>query len=72
MQLALIVTRMAPTIVIMKNAHSWNEIVKAGQTALSSIASLISILLSVAALIGAWNMSGTIPTMAAIKGSGRV
>ena len=72
MQLALIVTRMAPTIVIMKNAHSWNEIVKAGQRALSSIASLISILLSVAALIGAWNMSGTIPTMAAIKGSGRV
>jgi NhaC family Na+:H+ antiporter len=71
MQLALIVTRMAPTIVIMKNGHSWNEIVKAGQRALSS-ASLISILLFVAALIGAWNMSGTIPTMAAIKGSGRV
>jgi Na+:H+ antiporter, NhaC family len=64
MQVALILSCMVASFVILKNGHSWDDIVKAGQSALSSITSPIFILLAVGALIGTWNMSGTIPTLA--------
>ena len=63
MQVALILSVMVASFVILKNGHSWEAIVKSSQAALSSIASPIFILLAVGALIGAWNMSGTIPTL---------
>ncbi|MBO0517690.1 Na+/H+ antiporter NhaC family protein, partial [Streptomyces beijiangensis] len=43
--------------------HSWAAVQRAGQGALSSITSAVFILLSVGALIGVWNLSGTIPTL---------
>lgn len=54
---------MVASLVILKNGHPWEEIAAAGGRAISSIVSAIFILLAVGALIGAWNMSGTIPTM---------
>jgi NhaC family Na+:H+ antiporter len=63
MQVALILSSMCAMIIILKNGHSWNDIVESGSAALASVASAISILLAVGALIGAWNMSGTIPTI---------
>ena len=63
MQVALILSVMVTSFIILKNGHSWESIVKSSQSALSSLASPILILLSVGALIGAWNMSGTIPTL---------
>ena len=59
MQVALILRSMVATLVILKNGHSRNDIVDARKNALSSIGSPIFILLSIGALIGAWNMSGT-------------
>ena len=63
MQVALILSAMVTSFIILKNGHPWESIVKSSQSALSSIASPIFILLAVGALIGAWNMSGTIPTL---------
>jgi Na+:H+ antiporter, NhaC family len=63
MQVALILSVMVTSFIILKNGHSWDSIVKSSQSALSSLASPIFILLAVGALIGAWNMSGTIPTL---------
>jgi len=63
MQVALILSVMVTSFIILKNGHPWESIVKSSQAALSSLASPIFILLAVGALIGAWNMSGTIPTL---------
>jgi Na+:H+ antiporter, NhaC family len=63
MQVALILSTMVVALIILKNGHSWDEIVKSGQTALSSVTTPIFILFGIGALIGTWNMSGTIPTM---------
>ncbi|MEV6107037.1 Na+/H+ antiporter NhaC family protein [Streptomyces sp. NPDC051940] len=62
-QVALVLCAMAAALVALKNGHSWDAVQKAGQGALSSITSAIFILLSVGALIGVWNLSGTIPTL---------
>jgi NhaC family Na+:H+ antiporter len=61
--LALVLCSMAVSLIILKNGHPWEEIAASGGRAISSIVSAIFILLAVGALIGAWNMSGTIPTM---------
>jgi NhaC family Na+:H+ antiporter len=50
-------------LIALKNRHSWEEVQRAGQGALSSITSAMFILLAVGALIGVWNLSGTIPTL---------
>jgi Na+:H+ antiporter, NhaC family len=63
MQVALVLCAMVATMIILKNGNTWQDIVKSGQAALASVASAISILLAVGALIGTWNMSGTIPTL---------
>jgi Na+:H+ antiporter, NhaC family len=62
-QVALILCAMVAALVALKNGHRWEEIQRAGQGALSSITSAIFILLAVGALIGVWNLSGTIPTL---------
>src|SRR5262249_874523 len=63
LQVALVIGSMATGLVIVRNGHTWEEIDAAGRKGLSSIVSAIFILLAVGALIGAWNMSGTIPTL---------
>lgn len=64
MQVALILCAMVTAIILLKNGHSWESISKSGANALSSIVTPVFILLSIGALIGAWNLSGTIPTLA--------
>jgi NhaC family Na+:H+ antiporter len=63
LQAGLVLCSMITGLVILKNGHSWEEIAKAGQRGLGSIVSAIFILLAVGALIGTWNLSGTIPTL---------
>jgi Na+:H+ antiporter, NhaC family len=62
-QVALMLCCMVATLIILKNGHSWEEIQHAGQGAMASITSAVFILLAVGALIGVWNLSGTIPTL---------
>src|SRR5262245_23081113 len=63
LQVALIVCSMVTGLIIVRNGHTWDDIAEAGKKGLSSIVSAIFILLAVGALIGAWNLSGTIPTL---------
>jgi Na+:H+ antiporter, NhaC family len=62
-QVALIMCALVAALIALKNGHTWEEVQRAGQGALSSITSAIFILLAVGALIGVWNLSGTIPTL---------
>src|SRR4029453_12756249 len=62
-QVALILCAMIAAMVAVKNGHPWSSVQEAGQEALSSITSAIFILLAVGALIGTWNLAGTIPTL---------
>lgn len=62
-QVALIFSTMVVALILLTNGYSWDEIAKSARSALSSITTSIFILLAVGALIGTWNMSGTIPTM---------
>lgn len=62
-QVALLLSTMVAALIILKNGHPWSEINAAGGRAVSSIVSAIFILLAVGALIGTWNMAGTIPTL---------
>jgi Na+:H+ antiporter, NhaC family len=62
-QVALLMCAMVAALIALKNRHSWDEVQRAGQGALSSITSAMFILLAVGALIGVWNLSGTIPTL---------
>jgi len=62
-QVGLLFSSMVVAIIVLKNGHPWEEISAAGGRGISSIVSAIFILLAVGALIGTWNMSGTIPTL---------
>jgi Na+:H+ antiporter, NhaC family len=62
-QVALVMCAMVAALIALKNGHTWEEVQRAGQGAMSSITSAIFILLAVGALIGVWNLSGTIPTL---------
>ncbi|MBV9448108.1 MAG: Na+/H+ antiporter NhaC [Streptosporangiaceae bacterium] len=62
-QVALILCVLAVAVIVLKNGYSWDEVQHAAQNSLASIASAIFILLAVGALIGVWNLSGTIPTL---------
>ena len=62
-QVALLLCAAIAALVALKNGHSWDDVQRAGQGALSSITSAMFILLAVGALIGVWNLSGTIPTL---------
>jgi NhaC family Na+:H+ antiporter len=63
LQVALVLCAMVAALVALKNGHHWEVIQAAGQRAVSSITSAVFILLAVGALIGTWNLSGTIPTL---------
>jgi Na+:H+ antiporter, NhaC family len=62
-QVALMLCCAAAALIGLKNGYYWTAVQEAGQAALSSITSALFILLAVGALIGTWNMSGTIPTL---------
>src|SRR5215470_5755559 len=64
LQVALILSSVVAALIILKNGHTWDEIAKVEQKAVSSVITAIFILLAVGALIGAWTLSGTIPTLA--------
>jgi NhaC family Na+:H+ antiporter len=60
---ALILCFMVTALVLLKNGYTWEDVTRGGKIAFESIVTPIFILLSVGALIGTWNMSGTIPTL---------
>ncbi|WP_345762880.1 Na+/H+ antiporter NhaC [Diaminobutyricibacter sp. McL0608] len=62
-QVALVLCAMVAALIALKNGHTWSDVQRAGQGALSSVTSAMFILLAVGALIGVWNLSGTIPTL---------
>jgi NhaC family Na+:H+ antiporter len=62
-QVALVVCASATALILRRNGHSWEEIGHAEQEAIASVTSALFILLAVGALIGTWNLSGTIPTL---------
>lgn len=62
-QVALILCCMVVALLALKNGQPWERVHSAGQSAMGSITSAVFILLAVGALIGTWNMSGTIPTL---------
>lgn len=62
-QVALTASCLVAAMIALKNGHPWNDVQSAGQSAMASITSAVFILLSVGALIGTWNLSGTIPTL---------
>jgi len=62
-QVALVLCAMVAALVVLKNGHRWADVEAASQRALTSITSALFILLAVGALIGTWNLSGTIPTL---------
>ena len=62
-QVALLISCAVTDLIVLKNGHPWKAISKCGGAALASVSAPFFILFSVGALIGTWNMSGTIPTM---------
>ena len=62
-QVALVLSCAIAGLIGLKNGHQWSAVQEAGQHALSSITTAVFILLAVGALIGTWNLSGTIPTL---------
>ncbi|MFJ4428350.1 hypothetical protein ACKI1Q_27565 [Streptomyces galilaeus] len=63
LQVALVLCAMSVALVAMRMGHRWLAVQKVSQGAMSSITSAVFILLAVGALIGVWNLSGTIPTL---------
>jgi NhaC family Na+:H+ antiporter len=62
-QVALVLCCAVAALIALKNGNRWTAVQEAGQGALASITSALFILLAVGALIGTWNLSGTIPTL---------
>jgi len=62
-QVALILACAVAALVAMRNGHPFAAVQEAGRGALASVTSAVFILLAVGALIGVWNLSGTIPTL---------
>lgn len=62
-QVALVASCLVAALIALKNGHEWGDVQAAGQSAMGSITSAVFILLAVGALIGTWNLSGTIPTL---------
>jgi NhaC family Na+:H+ antiporter len=60
---ALILCGMVASLVVLKNGYTWEEVTRSGKMAFESIVTPVFILFAVGALIGTWNMSGTIPTL---------
>ncbi|GAA1770304.1 Na+/H+ antiporter NhaC [Luedemannella helvata] len=62
-QVALIICVLVAALIGMRNGHTWADVERAARSAFTSITSAVLILLAVGALIGVWNLSGTIPTL---------
>lgn len=62
-QVALVLCAAFAGLIVLKNGYHWEDVQGAGQEAMASITSAMFILLAVGALIGTWNLSGTIPTL---------
>jgi Na+:H+ antiporter, NhaC family len=62
-QVALVLCCAVAALIAMKNGHPFTAVQEAGKGAVASVTSAIFILLAVGALIGVWNLSGTIPTL---------
>ncbi len=62
-QVAMVLCCGVAALIAMKNGHRFTAVQEAGQGALASVTSAVFILLAVGALIGVWNLSGTIPTL---------
>ena len=62
-QVALIICVVVAALIGMRNGHTWADVERAARSAFTSITSAVLILLAVGALIGVWNLSGTIPTL---------
>jgi NhaC family Na+:H+ antiporter len=63
LQVALLMSAVVAALVAHKNGHSWERLGEEVVKGISLAMSAILILLMVGALIGVWNMSGTIATM---------
>jgi NhaC family Na+:H+ antiporter len=63
LQVALMMSAVVAGVVAHKNGHSWERLGEEMVKGISLAMSAIMILLMVGALIGVWNMSGTIATM---------
>ena len=63
LQVALLMSAVVGALVAHKNGHSWERLGEEIVKGISLAMSAILILLMVGALIGVWNMSGTIATM---------
>jgi Na+:H+ antiporter, NhaC family len=63
LQVALLMSAVVAALVAHKNGHSWEKLGEEVVKGISLAMSAILILLMVGALIGVWNMSGTIATM---------
>lgn len=63
LQVAIIISTMVTAVIVLKNGHTWDEVSESGRKGISTVVGAIFILFAVGALIGTWNMSGTIPTM---------
>lgn len=63
LQVAMMLAAMVTSIIILKNGHAWSGVEGAAKKGVSSVVSAIFILLAIGALIGTWNMAGTIPTL---------
>jgi NhaC family Na+:H+ antiporter len=62
-QVALLLCCMVAALVAVKNGWAWDDVQRSGQGAIASVTGAMFILLAVGALIGTWNLSGTIPTL---------
>lgn len=63
MEVALILAGMVASLIVLKNGYTWQDVQRTGEIAFATIVTPIFILFAVGALIGTWNMSGTIPTL---------
>jgi Na+:H+ antiporter, NhaC family len=63
LQVALFTSATVAALVAFKNGHSSTRVRNAAIGGVTSALSAVFILLAVGALIGAWNMAGTIPTV---------
>ena len=63
LQVAIILAALVVAMIVLKNGHGWEDVAEAGRKGVSSVVSAIFILLAVGALIGTWNLAGTIPTL---------
>lgn len=63
LQVALLMSAVVAAVVAHKNGHSWERLSEEIVNGISLAMVAIMILLMVGALIGVWNMSGTIATV---------